>query len=445
MSGHNSMGAMNDMIHYGSNRTFLLLLTLIVCLGFSSPSTTEAANWAKLQGAEPPVIARTVNLWGFVQPTYFMSGDKTDSSDNFRKDDFNIRRARIGIRGVVPNTEEKVNYFVLTEWGRNGITENPKGSQSDLAALTDASVTLNYIPGARLRVGQFKIPIGIDGLQAIHVHQYIEFSDVYDQLMLERYGKDRSVGAYRDIGLQVFDWRTFGDNNDLEFSYSFMVANGNGINSQDNDSKKDFIGKITLAKVFDGSKGPRRKEVQVGIWFMSGRRTGFVFDKGSNGSISEQHRDRYGIDFIFNKDLGSKGSFRTIAEVVWGSGWVYAPKFLGGAVPASRRYFTNNTSVGGHGVPHANLDAMGWYVDMGYKLPFARLKKRLELDLRYSYYDPDNGNDLTTNVSQKKVTYGMQYFFHPRARVTLNYTRRTSEWDKSVGNRLMAQTTVIFK
>ncbi len=425
-------------------------LSILFFLTFFSGSlsltgTATAANWFKLQGAETPVIAKTVTLWGFVQPTYYQSSDNVEASDDFRKNDFNIRRARIGIRGVVPRTEEKVNYFVLTEWGRNGITENPNGGQSNLAALTDASVTLNYIPGARLRLGQFKMPIGIDGLQAIHVHQYIEFSDVYDQLMLERFGKDRSVGAFRDIGAQVFDWKRFGANHDLEFSYALMFANGGGINEQDNDKKKDLIGKVTFGKVFNNAKGPRRQEIQIGAWFMDGKRTGYTFDAGANGSLTEQDRSRYGIDFIFNKDLGSRGAFRTIAEAVRGAGWIYAPKFLGGAVSKTERFFTQNTSVSGHGVPHADLKALGWYVDVGYKLPFPILKKKLELDVRYSYYNPDDGNDLPTDVSQDKWTFGAQYFFHPRARATVNYSKRNNDWDPNVENRFMAQVTLIFK
>ena len=91
----------------------------------------------------------------------------------------------------------------------------------------------------RLRFGQFKTPGSEDGLQAIHVHNYNNFSIAADQLLLERFrdwdsvgnlqcpgshpaavtdgvtawylacsggnGLNGSVGAYRDIGLQLFN------------------------------------------------------------------------------------------------------------------------------------------------------------------------------------------------------------------------------------------------
>lgn len=94
-------------------------------------------------------------------------------------------------------------------------------------------------------------------------------------------------------------------------------------------------------------------------------------------------------------------------------------------------------------MPHANLKAFGWYIDMGYRPPV--LDKKLEFDVRYAQYDPDSGNDLTTNVSQDTLTLGCQYFFSPMARATANYDIRNNDWNKTVDNRIMAQVTVLFK
>ncbi|HFQ80662.1 MAG TPA: hypothetical protein ENK33_04735 [Desulfobacterales bacterium] len=417
-----------------------IFLTAAICL--AAPGRSQGANWVQLQGTEKPG-AKTVKIWGFIQPTYFQSKDNVNPSDDFRKNDFNIRRARAGIRGVVPKTEGKIDYFLLTEFGRNGITENPNGGQSNFAALTDASITLNYLPGLRLRFGQFKLPIGVDALQAIHVHKYIEFSDVVDQLMLERFGKDRAVGAFRDIGAQAFDWWRFGDKKEYEFSYALMLSNGNGINSQDNDKKKDITAKLTFAKIFNNSKGPRRQEIQIGAWFMTGKRTGYTFAAGANGTSTEQSRKRYGVDFNYNKDFGSRGAGHLTAEAIWANGWIYAPSFLGKAVPTGKRFFTENTSVSGHGVPHADLKAFGWYIDLGYRPPV--LNKKIELDIRYAKYNPDSGNDLSSNVSQNTLTLGSQYFFSPAARATVDYEIRDNDWNSAVDNRLMAQITILFK
>ena len=424
---------------------FTAFMFAFLCI-FAIPQEGMAACWLKVQGTETWVKKpKSFNPWGFVQPTYYQSQDDVDPYADVRKDDFNMRRARLGVRGIVPNTDGKLNYFVLGEFGRNGVTENPNGGQSNFAALTDASVTLNYIPGMRLRAGQFKLPVGIDGLQAIHLHNYIEFSDVFFNLMLERFGKDRSVSAYRDIGVELFDWFRFGQGKQYELAYALMFSNGNGINAQDNDRNKDITGKLVLSRIFDNTKGPFRQEIHLGVWFMNGKRTGFTFATPGpvNGKETGQDRKRYGIEFYFKKDLQSYGLLRVVSEGVWGKGWVYAPGFFNGAVPASNRYFTDNTSVSGHGVPHADLDAFGWYLDLGYRPPV--FDKKLELDFRYSYYDPDNGNDLSVDVSQDTFTFGMQYFFHKRARATVNYEVRDSEWNRAIDNRFMVQVTVLFK
>lgn len=419
------------------------MLMVFLMIGFFTQKAISQ-NWFKLQGTEPPK-AKVVNLWGFLQPTYYYSKSDVDPYTDFRKNDFNIRRARIGIRGVIPGSNEKVNYFLLTEWGRNGITLDPNGQQSNMAALTDASVTLNYIPGVRIRMGQFKVPMGSDGLKAIQVHEFIEFSDVYTEMMLQRFGLDRSVGAFRDIGVQAFDWWTWGMENQYEAAYAVMVGNGNGINSRDNNNDKDITARITLAKIFNQSSGPHRQNLRLGAWLMTGKRRGYTFEAPGpvNGRLIERNRKRYGIDFVFSKKFRSAGSIRAIAETVWGNGWIYSPDFFDGSVPLEKRFFTFNSSVDGHGVPHSDLNAMGWYASVGYRIP--PLDELLELNARYSYYNPDHGSDLNQKVWQDTWTLGGQIFFSPAARLTLNYEIRKNKWNKNVGNLFAVQITAIFK
>lgn len=42
--------------------------------------------------------------------------------DNEHREQLQIFGARFGARGVIPGTGEKINYFVLTEFGNNGLT-----------------------------------------------------------------------------------------------------------------------------------------------------------------------------------------------------------------------------------------------------------------------------------------------------------------------------------
>ncbi|OZB74691.1 MAG: phosphate-selective porin O and P, partial [Halothiobacillus sp. 14-55-98] len=118
-----------------------------------------SANWIMLQGTEKPGIAPPVKLWGFIQPTY-----QKDFSSSYKgkyvppkligpnldtQSSFNIMRARIGVRGAPFFLDDKVNYFLLTEFGDNAMTDGGRYG-SYRPTLTDASVTLNYIKGARI-------------------------------------------------------------------------------------------------------------------------------------------------------------------------------------------------------------------------------------------------------------------------------------------------------
>ena len=171
-----------------------------VALGSMSMSA-QAANWTMLQGTEPESAAGRAKLWGFIEASY----QKDNSTENEyvgtpgnnyalvppkligpdleSQSGFNIRRARIGVRGQGMPIDGKVNYFILAELGNNAITHGDGSS----VKLTDASITLNHIKGARIRIGAFKVPTFEEGYQAIHVFDYINFSEVANQIMLERF------------------------------------------------------------------------------------------------------------------------------------------------------------------------------------------------------------------------------------------------------------------
>lgn len=130
----------------------------------SASSSALAANWLMLQGTEDAGASARANVWGFIQMNY--SQDYSDASavgqyvppkllgpDLDSQSGFNINRARLGVRGTGFPIDSHINYFLMAEFGNNGIT-----SSGDAVKLTDASITMNYIPGARVRAGLFKTP-----------------------------------------------------------------------------------------------------------------------------------------------------------------------------------------------------------------------------------------------------------------------------------------------
>ena len=380
-----------------------------------------------LQGTERTGQAGRAKVWGFVQPeAQYTEGStvpvggfagapmqpNTLGPDRNSRATMNIRRARIGVRGQGFPLDNKTNYFLLAEFGHNGIT-TPGPKRFGAAYLTDASITLNHIPYARLRVGQFKTPGSEEGLQAIHVFDYINFTNGADQLLLERYAAGdgtsgssnapiAGVGAFRDIGVQLFD--TIKVKN-MEYSYAGMIGNGNGINAQDNNNKKDFYGYAAAEMVF-GGKGGRREGAKVYAWMHKGKRT------LTAGNAGEYDRDRSGLGFTFRK-----GSYRAAGEYIMASGLIRNGTDGGAQIGAS--------NVAGTAVSSLNYltddKANAYYVHLGYVvLP------KLELDLRYDVLN--RGTDAGNGERKfSTITLGAQYFINKKTRITVNYEIRSLE------------------
>ena len=458
-------------------------------------TTASAANWLALQGTERAGQAPRAKVWGFIQPEYQSTSDsKLPAGTPFagqkaifnqiRPDldtnkDFNTLRARIGVRGVAMPLDSNVNYFLLAEYGNNGVTARDNAS----VKLTDASVTLNHIDGARVRIGKFKTPGSEEGLQAIHVFDYINFTNVTNGLLLERFfkydgsgtfispaaGLDTAsdsgqvnspiagVGAFRDSGIQVFN--TF-KSADWEHSYAVMYGNGNGSENSDNDNNKDTYIYWSSEQVY-GGKGPRRQGWKLYAWNQSGKRTitrELGNADGTDDVTGEFDRKRSGVGTTYRK-----GKWRAAFEYITADGMIFNGSD-GGAVPGSvstlpgpaAGKFTTNGDIDGDGqlVSSWNMEtkgeADGMYLHVGYQVT-----PKWEIDARYDVYN------RMTDVSAKErkfetVTLGAQYFFNKKTRLILNYEMRDAEAPNlaathnankilsQIEDKLSAQILVIF-
>jgi hypothetical protein len=425
-----------------AQRKTALLLAGIA--GLLLTQSAYSANWLMLQGTEAHKQGQAprAHLWGFIQAQYQYDNSDPNVAGGYvppkligpNLDDqsaFNVNRARIGVRGTGLPLDSKVNYFILAEFGNNGITAPSEGKH-----LTDASITLNHIPGARIRMGQFKYPGAEEGLQAIHVFDYINFTSVTNQLLLERFPTandtnqaptptpnadmnqfSTSVGAFRDVGVQLFD--TFKAST-WEHSYAVMVGNGNGINQGDNDGNKDVYLYWSSENVF-GGKGGRREGWKLFAWYQDGKRTN-ALDR-----TQEQDRTRAGVGTKYLKK-----PFRVTAEYMDGEGMI----FQGQHRP--EHMFNNEKADGGY------IEG-GWYIG----------KSNFEIDLRYDTYT--RGENHPTSAANDEstadtVTLGGQYHFNKKTRVNLEYASRDFKSDtaivnaqqKDVDGRFAIQVTHIF-
>ena len=421
--------------------------------------SAHAANWLMLQGTEAhrEGQAPRAHVWGFIQAQY--QHDTSDPSPitnayippmligpNLEsQQQFNVNRARVGVRGTGFPLDSKVNYFILAEFGNNAITA-PGGYN---AALTDASITLNHIPHARVRVGTFKYPGAEEGLQAIHVFDYINFTTVTNQMLLERFpnhtytdnvpaqtlptdtpltefGYDQSVGAFRDTGIQVFDM--FKTNN-WEHTYAVMYGNGNGINFADDDDNKDLYLYWSSELVF-GGKGGRREGLKMFAWNQDGKRW---LDNTNDLTHNPQEfdRKRSGLGFKYLKK-----PFRVSAEYMMGKGMI----FVGPDKPSM--WVNDAAGAVAQGVGNgADGEADGYYLEGGWYIP----NTKWEIDLRYDVYnrltDDPKGTagpllGRTLEVQFNTFTLGTQYHFNKKTRLNAEVAFRDYEagdWPSGVG------------
>ncbi len=414
-----------------------LAATVTAMLG-GFASTANAVNWLMLQGTEREGAAPRAKVWGFLQPTY--QKDTSDSTaaeptrigPNLEKQSqFQLQRARIGVRGTGLPLDSNVNYFVLAEFGQNAITDGGKFGQQQAAVLTDASITLNHIDGARIRMGLFKTPGPEEVFQGIFTFDYINFTDVSNQMMLERFTAGvnptcgtvtanntdtagcasgggplfaneaswDSFGAARDIGIQVFDSFKSGG---WDHSYAVMIGNGNGLNTGGHADGEDTYLYWSSEKLIAGGKGPWAHGLKMFAWTHNGKRkVDLTDDDTANAVVYDRKRSGIGARY-------RGGNWRIAAEYMTGEGMIFQgpekPNLGIGAVAATQ---------------DLNGEADGYYLDVGYYIPGTKW----ELDARYDVYNRSTTHALLT-AEFKTLTLGVQYHLNRKTKLTLNYAMR---------------------
>lgn len=404
---------------------------LATAMTFTAPA--RAADWPIIQGTEEGQPEGVVRPFGFAQVTGEgafggrVSGLQGKALVPFdgRRPTFNavsddatwgvaVRRARPGLRGSIPGTHRRVTYFVLAELGTAAIA---RGGPT----LTDAAITLSYIPGARLRAGQFKLPMMDETVEANPVAaEWINFSLPASALVLENEVQNgRYVGGasgFRDVGVEAFDTFRWSK---LALSYAVMLSNGN--RRLETDDAKDVTARTAVSWVFSGADSdPHRQEVSVFAWGQRGERT-------IDGVSTQRIRSGAGAHL-------EKGRVRLRAEAVYASGALV----LGQNPPFP-------------GQPIAVADegrAVGLYAQAR-----VRVLGRFLLGMRYEELRRQIDDRAALRVF-RGLSPMIEYDIVPRARLQLTYDRRwfsaphgsadAQTIARAAGDRAAAQLTVVF-
>lgn len=181
---------------------------------------------------------------------------------------FSVKRARFGLRGVVPESGKAVTYAIAAEFGDNKLT------RTEPVVLTDAAINVRVAPQAQLRLGQFKLPTAEEAVesnpQAAH---FVNFTTGMESLMLESPVEDGhySGGAsgLRDVGLMAWGHQGIGEGG---LSYALMFSNGR-MGGLDVDDAKDLTGRLRATLWGRGDRrDPHREELAVFGWWQEGSR-----------------------------------------------------------------------------------------------------------------------------------------------------------------------------
>ena len=432
-------------------------------------SQVDAANWLMLQGTQPEFVApkgvkvpyrsKKPKIWGFIQANYkkdfgkvlIKNGtNKTPFSllnpDLQSQSGFNIFRARIALRGMADN-ENKVNYFIMTDFANNGVN-NLGGHRNVATYFTDASITLKHIPYAKVRVGKFKYPGSEEGMQAVFVSPYIDFTTMSNQQQLERFvtnvksdggglytseSVNEPVGAFRDTGIQVFD--TIKISNKWTASYAYMYGNGSGISFKGSDKQATNYGYLALEKNFGGGRGFYTNSMKFYAWGQSGER---YLISDSTAPVNAT-RTRYGLGAMYYNN-----GLRLEAEYMKASGMIFTgAKDIDTNTNALQENWQFQYAVG------EENKADGGYLNVQYEL----FPKKFEVFTRYDFSNRLT-NDVKGERNFKTLTLGASYRFKGPTRIDFNYLIRDAKAPGNVnaqkvldnmGNRAEVQITMAFK
>ena len=198
------------------------------------------------------------------------AGGRVDGRFSDDNDRVYLRRARLNAQGAFA---EHFDFRVeLDLAGSLGATTGLR------APATDAYVTWNQHPAAKVRVGQFKAPFGHETL----------FSDSILATPERTLGSDR-LTLGRQLGVQLF-----GDLANKRVAYAVGAFNGSGTNTSANDDE-GFVAAARLSGTIIDSK-PLRWSAGVNGFRGDDRNAAVAPELGFANNAFRGERDAFGID-----------------------------------------------------------------------------------------------------------------------------------------------------
>lgn len=358
-------------------------LILIICTLF-----LLAPLYVAGQGCMEPTSDDGVSIVGYIQPEveYRFLGDDL-RGNTLDESSFYFNRVRLGVIGSIPYD---FSYYAMAELSPT------KGGPF----ILDAFVTYNRLgPWAKISVGQFRSPFGLELSTPCHKLHTINRSQVVETL----------AGPFRDMGLMITggtDTLSFlGSKTTNFFGYNIAMMNGTGRNVKDNNRQKDIVGRVTIHPF---------EFITIGASYRFGKHPTLV--EGAD----DDERSRFGFDLELKYN-----NFMIQGEYISGSD-------VGS-------YTTGGGCDDGELTVHqGSVDREGFMLQAMYRTPW-----NLQPVLKYETYDP---NILVEEINDQinTITFGLNYFPNDWARVQFNYLYKAEKGAEIPNDEILIQVQALF-
>lgn len=322
-----------------------------------------AGGKASGQGCAPESTGDGINLFGFIQPQYTWNFQTINNSS------VNFERARIGVTGNVPYD---FSYYAVVELSPF-MGGNPY--------LLDAFITYNRYQWARVSLGSFKTPFGLE-------------TNTPCSGLLTSYRSTATlqmVAPFRDFGAVLM-----GGTPTSFVNYQLGIMNGSGLGRSDNNQSKDMVGRLVFSPL---------SFLKVGGSFRYG------FPSYNNNEASRT---------TFGAELQAKiSNFTLLGEYIVDEGDYN--RDLGGGCAGNLIELGENRS--------------GGYAALAYMTPW-----KVEPVFRFDFFD--SGNLL--NYKESNLTFGMNYFFNDWTRLQLNYMYKVETPSELQNDVFLMQVQIMF-
>lgn len=328
-------------------RLFLFLLTITTLCNLSArPIEGNDKNETTGVTAEQVVntLKERIRLSGYAQAGY--TYDDAQDADNT----FDIKRIIFMAEGKVT---DKWTVFFMYNFNSGG-------------NLLELYTDYHIVPGLTARLGQFKMPYTLESPLSPTV---VELINCYSQATnyLAAIGSQdplHSGSGGRDQGFMLYG-NLFKD----YLTYNVGVFNGQGINTKDKNSNKDFVGSV---KVFPLTW------LTLGGSYIKGKGHAIgLSDANPDIELGENYtRDRWAVGTVINT---KPVSLRT--------------EYLGGK--------------------DGEVKSEGYYATTTF-----HVMPKFEVVASYDYFNKNKDMGL----KQTNYVAGVQYWFYPRCRVQAQYT-----------------------